>query len=369
MAFVVSKIPVISFTNNAPDFIISEENQSVFVSISLAGSPIVSDMELTPDPSGKITVDVRQIVRNIQPLSRPESVLESLPSITITSRKTGEALALSGYLIPGGVYLGSGFDIDNFLASNFLTWQPQIIRTSPDTPQWLAFIRPSDTFLSFSIWSNLYTSDGRVFTKQIQSTPNVRVYCQVDTSYKALWMDHCTRNDITPIAYDVYGKLSRQSSDGTSTQEYSNRPFAQRYVLRSSHINELCFGFSNTLGGFDTIIMRGNTVLEPEGEVQSFVNRNSEVEIFNEYTSHWEASSGYIDSERLASQYQDFLKSSNRYLFYKERWLRIVVDEFDLKHTKGELNAYTFKYHFSERNEDRFYQRTELPDVELPFIQ
>lgn len=92
------------------------------------------------------------------------------------------------------------------------------------------------------------------------------------------------------------------------------------------------------------------------------------MELSNSYTSYWEASTGYIDSPGMAAQYQDFLKSTSHWIYQNDEWLRIIVDEYKLEHSPQELNAYTFKYHLAERNERRFFERNELPEVELPVI-
>lgn len=122
------------------------------------------------------------------------------------------------------------------------------------------------------------------------------------------------------------------------------------------------------MGGFDTLMMQGTSVLKSEGENETFICNEVEKELTNGYTSYWEASTGYIDTERIAAQYQDFIKSTHRWLCHRGVWRRIVVDEYKVEHTPRELNAYTFKYHFAERNEYRYVEQTELPDVKLPII-
>ena len=152
-------------------------------------------------------------------------------------------------------------------------------------------------------------------------------------------------------------------SDGTTK---TPRPYPQRYILRAPKYNDTCFGFVNTLGGFDTFMATGKIILKPQGDIQTFVNGNEETEVENGYTSHWEASTGHIDTERMAMLIQDFLKSSERWLLANNTWQKIIVDEYKVEHTALELNAYTFKYHLAKKDEHRYFQRQDLPEVKLP---
>lgn len=180
--------------------------------------------------------------------------------------------------------------------------------------------------------------------------------------FATLWANECSLKKLDPICYDVEGYFT---VDGKTIL---NKPFAQRYMLRPERYGETCFGFTNTLGGFDTLIMTGKVKLKPEGGSKPFVNREVETELSNNYTSYWEVSTGYIDTPGMAAQYQDFLKSAHRWIYQNGEWSKIVVDEYKLEHTPQELNAYTFKYHLAERNERRYFERKALPEVELPVI-
>ena len=111
---------------------------------------------------------------------------------------------------------------------------------------------------------------------------------------------------------------------------------------------------------------QGNTNYTPDGGSVLFRNNSLELEVSNNYTSIWEVSSGSIDTERVASQFQDFFKSRNRYVFAGGIWQRIVVTEFKVKHIRTEMNSYTFKYHLADKNEGRYYTKRELNSPKLP---
>ena len=90
------------------------------------------------------------------------------------------------------------------------------------------------------------------------------------------------------------------------------------------------------------------------------------MELSNDYTSIWQQNTGYISSSSIARQWQEFLHSSNRYLYADGEWKQIIVTEYEVKHKEAALNSYTFKYHLSEKDEANYYDRAELPEPELP---
>lgn len=368
---VSSTVTEVYFAYNIPDLIVTERTDDIQVSVAINDTTIVDAMTLTPDKNQRIMIPARQFARIIEPVARPESTIVALPKIRIGVKFSEAPIQLrTTYIypvIPGGV--AARRKMFDYLLANFLTAQPQILETTPEQPQWLAFVRTqteNEAVTEMEIQSVLHAADGRTFTKTIGTMPDVNTYNQIDTSFGALWREFCREKNIAPVAYDVFG-VSVVSRNGATTTEH-NRPLGQRYLLRPTRYDDQCFGFVNSMGGFDTLMMQGASVLKPAGETATFINNEVETELTNGYTSYWEASTGYIDTERMAAQYQDFLKSCGRWIYLHGVWRRIVVDEYKAEHTPRELNAYTFKYHLAERNEYRGFERTELPDVKLPII-
>ena len=364
MGFTIRGHYAVSFTENASNIVFSEVESPMRISYFIDDNVIVDNVELHPDANGEVTIHVRQLVRLIPSLAGPYTTTKNLPQVAWSANKGGESMKLGSYLMPGG--LSKPFDtaseIIDFFARNFLTHQPQIIETTPRQPQWLAFVRPYP-YQTMELHTTLYTADGRTFTKQISETPGSYTYNQIDTSFGACWQEFCEEKGLIPIAYDVFGTSQKaQISGGVTTLiDKPNHPIGQRYLLRKDRMDDQCFGFVNGMGGFDTLMMQGKTILKPEGDVETFTN--SEVE--KELTNNWETSTGYIDSERMAAQYQDFIKSRDRWVYRDGQWHRIIVDEYKVEHAARELNAYTFKYHLAERNEQRFYERAELPEPQI----
>ena len=358
-ATITQALPETSFTKNLPNIIISEVEATAYLSVSISGKAIVTRIALTPDTNKRITIYTRQLVQHIEVLAGPWEVSTFLPKLNIKIEIGNQTLFQPCKLIPGGI-AGDVPDISNFLARNFLTWQPQIIETTSEQPQFIAFIK-SDRYTKIEIHSTLVTTDGNTFTKMIDSIASSLIYAQIDVSFPKLWRELCETHKLTPVSYDVFGR-----SYLSANPDPEMRPLTQRYLVRADRYNDTCFGFANTLGGFDTLMMQGKMILKPDGEGETFLNDGKETELTNGFTSYWEGSTGGIDTNGMAAQYQDFLKSTSRWIYRAGTWQKIIVDEYKVEHTPLELNAYTFKFHMAEKDEYRYFNREDLPAPTLP---
>ncbi|MEI3554437.1 MAG: hypothetical protein V8Q54_07210 [Alistipes senegalensis] len=65
------------------------------------------------------------------------------------------------------------------------------------------------------------------------------------------------------------------------------------------------------MGGFDTLMLEGKQTFQPEGDITTFKTGSTEKELANDFTSIWEANTGRLETERMANQFLDFLKSTN----------------------------------------------------------
>lgn len=359
---ILTPLPSICFAENVPDIIISGVTSAATLSVELDDTSLVNNIVLTPNAQGEITVFAKQMV-HMPAVSRPKATSYILKNLIIKVVVDDKSYSTQGAIIPGGV--NKKYPIaPEWFPENFLTWQPRIVETTTNHPQWLACaVRSNSARITFR--SILYAANGCSYEKEFYFNLDpfyaMYTFCQVSTDFKSLWGEFCEEKNIDPICYDVFGD-GYNGGDTTTTTRQS----PQRYILRPERSNDICFGFVNTLGGLDTLMMDGKMVLKPEGENTTFVNNGKEYELSNGYTSFWEVSTGNIDTARMAAQFQDFLKSTDRWVFTDSQWLKIIVDEYKVEHTPRELNAYSFKYHMAEKDEQRYYERTDLPEVELP---
>lgn len=365
MSAVISPLPPISFTEDIPDLIISDVSETVYLSITISEVAVVNNAPFVPDAAGNVTIHTCQFVRNSAPLAKPQEYSVVLPKLSVTIVTGTQVTTRECVLIPGGMATQPA-DMEIWLEKNFLTWQPQVVSTTPKQPQWLAYVTPMLTG-RVGIYSTLFAANGKTYTKTlITPEPPNEVYRLIDTSFATIWADFCRQNDLTPLSYDVFGMVIPTITIPEKPVQPVRGLLPQRYVLDPEHMDDTIFGFANTLGGFDTITASGKSTLKPEGENDTFTTHQKEVELSNGYTSYWEKSTGYIETSRMASQFQDFFKSTNRWVYQSGQWLRIIMDEYKVDHLPRELNAYTFKFHLAAKNERRYFERSELPAPELP---
>ncbi len=365
MSCVINHIPTFSFTENFPDILVSGVTAPIHITVALEGARFIDNMELNSDTRGIVTVPMRQILSMLRTAARPEAISTKLPRIDIHIECGENTSEFSAHVMPGG--LADVVDnIEGFTEKNFLTWQPQILWTTRQRPQWLALIQSTDSRIE--IRTTLTCTDGRTFTRSIVSHPAPLIYHQIDVSFATLWAEFCENHSLCPYCYDIEGGVIISGTEGITPTFLPYKGMVQRYMLREPSLGDILFGFVNTLGGLDVLVMQGQQILKPQGKISTFIHNNSELELANSYTSYWEVSTGYIDSENTAAQYRDFMKSRDRWIYSNGIWSRIIVDEFTVEDTRFELNAYSFKYHLAERNERRFFERTDLPEVELPII-
>ena len=311
-----------------------------------------------------ITINLRDIVHTLLECEFPRQTgVTDFTYLSITLTDTATTKTYRFQVIAGGVAAPRKVGLD-WWARNFLTWQGQIVTMPAWQPQWLSVVKLNRDPQFLRIKSRLYTAEGIERTQDI-FTASEEGIVRINVSFELLWRNICVSEELTPIAYDIYG-LRLNSVSEPDTAGAKNYPFAQRYILRSGNFRDRCFLFQNSLGGFDTIIASGLSTLLPEGEVDTFINQGREVELSNDYTSIWQQNTGYISSSSIARQWQEFLHSSNRYLYADGEWKQIIVTEYEVKHKEAALNSYTFKYHLSEKDEANYYDRAELPEPELP---
>lgn len=376
MAILTTGLPAYGFLDDLPDIIFSEITTSTaYVTVKFNGSALITSVKMTPDAKKTITIYAKQMIRNMVTLTKPNSCALGLPQLIVQiAFPGGGALSTSGYVILGNTN-DLGIITQEWFAKNFLTWQPQVIETTRTQPQWLAFI-PVPPFYQYNIQSTLYTRDGRTFTQSFFKFPSGPNFQQFRADFTYLWKSHCVAHDLDPYCYDVFGYGYRAGVSLDANPDIApakvmeliapNRPYAQRYILRPERYNDVCFGFENTLGAFDTLMLEGKQTYQPEGDISTFKTYTTEKELINDFTSIWEASTGRLETERSANQFQDFLKSTNRYVLMQGIWRRIIVSDYKVKHSRGESNSYTFKYHLADKNEGRYFNREKLPEPELP---
>ena len=320
---------------------------TVAVKVSYNNRQLHNSLQLY-DSDGKITIYTPDIAKGLNikyPLPMGYDMAEHHPidNLTITLiDELGGRQIVDYEIIIGGRDANDSFY--SWACGNWLTWQPQIIKTTQDQPQFLS-VAKFDDGLTLGVSSTLYLCGGATRELNLATIDYGRY--NLKTDFESLWGELCRAENLCPVAYDVYG-------------DYDLDIYRQRYLITNALLNEQYFIFQNSLGGFDTIVATGVQTLSAKGDVESFVANGHQSEINNLYATTIEQDTGFIQDEVTARQWREFMASNNRAVYRDGALVEIVVSDFEVKQKQGTLGSYTFKYHLSTPNERAFYQRKKL---------
>lgn len=353
------------FSDNISDLVIERKpecstSKRVRVIISINNISLCNEMVLYYDAKGLVTINLKEIIKgqNIKysplesDMSSQELPIDNIRIVLIDEQ--GATLVKAYDIILGGTDTYGSFT--SWSRENWLTWQPQIVKMPLWQPQYLTMVKLNDSH-DCNIYSRLYTRNGIELVKSITSFVGDSI-ATVDVCFKNIWASECIDQSLTALCYDVYGEWD----DGAGVAN----PFIQRYTIRNESAYDRCFMYQNSLGGFDTVMATGTETVKADGDVRTFISADAEHELINSHSTTIEQDTGYIDNERKARQWKEFLASNNRAVYRNGQFVKIVVPEYDLKHKQGELTSYSFDYRLSTKDETTSYKRDQLPKFKQP---
>ena len=125
---------------------------------------------------------------------------------------------------------------------------------------------------------------------------------------------------------------------------------ALRYFVHRGKVET--FQFYGSFGVLETIYATGNRKTELTTEPTSFTNGGIECELTNDSRLIHETFTGWLASADEVRFWQEFFSSAKRYAVVDGVSRRIVIDEVDSEGTEGELNAFSFKWHYADKHDD-----------------
>jgi hypothetical protein len=129
------------------------------------------------------------------------------------------------------------------------------------------------------------------------------------------------------------------------------KTYTQRYVLSDEyHEFDDLFAFENSLGGFDVIRFTGELGHGVNHEYKSALFDKDTMEYDLIFKKVFDKSTGYFRNGYELLWTNDFLASINRYHYVNSLPLRIVVNSFEAKDVKTELNHYSFNFSYSKQS-------------------
>ena len=244
-----------------------------------------------------------------------------------------------------------------FLQHRFLTWRPQIGYVTKGVKQQLS-LAIVDTQVGVanvvrkmrSLYVRIYFRSIAPIEKHLGDCALDNSIYRIDCSYQRIY--DLVKAHIPPgeeiVAYDICG---------IATSDSYSAVMPQRFIVLPYDSGNRYFFFQNTLGGFDTIIAFGSTKSISTSDVKTSIVRRRESEVANDFKESWETNTGYINSEVEKGLWQEFLRSTNRYILLPDGTARnIVLEESKAEHTQHKVGSFTFKYHYAEQDKGAYYE-------------
>lgn len=238
---------------------------------------------------------------------------------------------------------------DNFLKTNFLTWQPSVKGVTYYSPEFLTYYAAESCILKCKayVWNGVGYEEPEVVLATMTAGKVWTIPVQYSIVAKLL-----SGNNL-PSYYDVWV----ETPSGTRLT-YVQRYFAEE--MRSEE--EEWFLFENSLGGIDCFRAYGNSenTAEHTHNVADIEEDSEEYRV--DTVRKFKKNTGYLD-RRERQWLLDFFTSLGKYRYHGNFLRKITVTESDVNYEARELPSnYTFTYKYSDA---RPYLNLSRPDVEL----
>ncbi|EFL46935.1 hypothetical protein HMPREF9296_2496 [Prevotella disiens FB035-09AN] len=363
MIDIVIRPDSISLVGSMKRIVISATKEVTFVlSLKESDVPIVQHT-YTPNSKGRIEIRLEDILspllyfelKDVDTAYRQEHIAqvfevslkdsEAVRSFTFTAIRAGvDQLADSA---------------ENFLMTNFLTWQPTVKPVTYHTPEFLTYYAMVDAVVKCKIY---YTTDllGQELTRD-------KTIVLANLSKDAAWTIPVQyaiiagKSKVTPSFYDVW--IEDSAGDCIT---YVQRYFASD--IKSEE--EQWILFENSLGGIDTFRAYGNVELNAKHEHKIAEIEDNAEEYRVDTERMFKKNTGHLNKEER-QWLLDFFPSLDKYIYINNHIRKIVVTDSDVNYEAKELPSnYNFTFKFADArpylNLSRGDIPTEMLDVKVP---
>lgn len=251
---------------------------------------------------------------------------------------------------------GNAFFADNIETNGqFLTWQPNNKRVTPDQQEYLYYLTTNQAYTILYIHGMVTFTDGTtaiIPSKSIAGATDK--LCIVPVGYTQLALA-----DIDPEkVVKKYSIWVNKSADPTALE---NRSEDRTYILDHQYYKHArYFLYQNSLGGFETLRCTGKftdkiEVLQQEGQrvlpANYGPNQASYFPYGTRYDYGMEANAGALDAESKRHLIE-FLISEHRYEILPEGFvaIRLLKDKEDLVKDYETMPEFEFEYKYAHQN-------------------
>lgn len=328
MATIIKQPDSLSFSKNWRKFEIAASSEVTF-KLSQGGSLIIAE-SYTPNASGRVIVDIADVVSNFLSFNIPTTDIFEQISIAKEFTVEIDSLAAVNFTIIRGGVENLADTATNFLLANWLTWQPQSKMVGYSQPEWLTYYAPVAAVVKIKYYLTDETSSvitlhtpaaGTCYTYNMQFAHIMSLYAGDKLGYYDVWVESATGTRLTYI---------------------------QRYVYKEPEDLDEYFIFQNSLGGIDTAVMAGESNFNPDLEHTEGSYDDVSVQIDNYYKRIYEKSTGWL-SKTYADWLFDFFNSCFRYKLVSGVLRGITLQDSSISDSSQEdLKSFSFSYKFAE---------------------
>ncbi|MCK9627730.1 MAG: hypothetical protein M0R37_03960 [Bacteroidales bacterium] len=326
MATLLSYPDALSLASNLKKFSIAASDP---ISFKLYQSDeLLLDETYTPNASGRIEIDVREIIKSQLSFILPTSDSFQQTALFKPFRALIDATEVSFVAIRSGVENFSDTAV-NFLKTNWLTWQPQTKRVAYSQPEWLTYYAP----VTCSIKVKFYLKDGssEVVTLADQAAGTCFTYNVMYSYIMSIQDSEC------------YGYYDLYVEDMAGTR----LSYIQRYVYKKATIEDETYLFENSLGGLDTVVFNGALTFAPELEHTEGLYDDSSQQLETTFTRKYQQVTGNL-SKVECSWIWDLFVSGSAYKLQTGTLRKITLIESSPERTSIEpLVSFPFTYRMS----------------------
>lgn len=337
-----------SLSGNIEKFKISATEEFSF--ILKKGTEKILSAVYSPGKDNLVTIDIRDIVESkLSFLLKDQSNPYTQASIFADFTAVIDEQDISFRVLRAGVDR-LATSAENFVTSNFLTWQPQIKPVTYYSPEFLtyyatingnvrvkAYFSKEDGAITSEIKTIHSVLAGNAYSIPVQYAVIMALFGSQYPSFYDVWVENSSGERLTYI--------QRYVADGIKSEQ-------EQWIL-----------FENSLGGIDTFRAYGQSDFTGE-----HTHNIAEIdEEFSEYridtTRSFRKSTGYLDNNQR-KWLLDFFPSKVKYIYCGNYLRPIVVMEDNTSYADKELpSSYTFTYKYADARPYLNLLRTDqLPD-------
>lgn len=340
----------LSLLRNLKEFIVSSASEITFT-LQHGGNDILSETYY-PDPTGRISIDVQQVVSHYL-----ETVLPTSNAFIQTSAKAAFVALVNGSQVASFSVINAGvrklsLTATEFLQANWLTWQPQSKQVGWNQPEYLSFYFASNGVVK----ARFYRLNGTQKTVQIASATGGKVWTFNTTMSYLFGMSGVELDDLA-------GYVDVWTEDGNGNQ----LSYTQRYLHANEDRDDHFYLCVNSLGGIDTFNFHGNCTLAPEVEHETGEVSGRKLNITDKAERKWQQNTGF-QGKTCSIWLWELLAAAKQWAVHDGNAEPIVIDTSSLEmNDRDNLHSCTFSYKLAEEGRLLNITRTPyLPDIDIP---